>query len=103
MKKAYSQSNIREFTQFEIIDFAEEDMLTESWNDFIFSHHYDVKRNFFESSIAMFPRRSGELFYENILGARFYEENFPPKFNSFEEMWRWYSPFIDYEKAQGSS
>jgi hypothetical protein len=103
MKKVYSKSKIKEFTQFEIIDVANEDKLTESWDNFIFSHHYDIRKSFFDSSIAMFPRRSGEVFHENILGAKFYEENFPPKFQSFQQMWGWYSPFVEYENTQGSS
>ncbi|MDP3148424.1 MAG: hypothetical protein Q8N83_04755 [Ignavibacteria bacterium] len=98
MKNVYNNSKIREFTQFEMIDIANKEFLTKSWKDFIFSHHYEMHDSFFESSIMKFPRRSGEVFKENILGGRFYEENYPPKFDCLEDMWVWFSRFLEYEK-----
>lgn len=87
----------QQLTQFEIIDIQSESKLTKSWENFIFSHHYEVTNTFFRSSIARFPRRTGEVFNANYLEAKFYEENYPPKFKTLREMWNWYQPFIDKE------
>jgi hypothetical protein len=88
----------QQMTQFEIIDIQKENQLTKSWEDFIFSHHYEVANDFFKSSIVRFPRRTGEVFVATYLDAKFYDENYPPKFKTLQEMWNWYLPFINYEK-----
>jgi len=98
MKEAWGNPEIDQLlTQFEIIDIQSESKLKKSWNDFIFSHHYEVTKNFFKSSIVRFPRRTGEVFNANYIEAKFYEENYPPKFKTLQEMWNWYKPFIDKE------
>lgn len=99
MKEAWGlpEKNQR-FTQFEIIDIQSKSKLTESWKDFIFSHHYEVTDKFYKSSIMRFPRRTGEVFFANYLEAKWYAENYPPKFKTLQEMWDWYSPFIDSEQ-----
>jgi hypothetical protein len=99
MKEAWGHPEKKhQLTQFEIIDIQPEDKLTKSWKDFIFSHHYEITNDFFKSTIARFPRRTGEVFNANYLEAKFYEENYPPKFNTVREMWEWYTPFIESEK-----
>lgn len=103
MKKIHTISPIKEFAEFEIIDIQKEELLEESWEEFLFSHHYEIHKDFFTSSIMKFPRRTGELFKENILDARFYEENYPPKFKSLQQMWSWYTPLIEYEIQQGGN
>lgn len=104
MKKAWGtpEKNQR-MTQFEIIDIQNQSQLTKSWKDFIFSHHYEISNNFFTSSISRFPRRSGEVFFANYFEAKFYEENYPPKFNTHKELWEWYKPFIEAEKRLAKS
>lgn len=98
MKEAWGNpATNQNFTQFEIIDIQPKYKLTKSWKDFIFSHHYEVTDNFFDSSIVRFPRRTGEVFYANYIEAKFYEENYPPKFKTLNEMWNWYQPFIEKE------
>jgi len=95
MKKAWGNPETnQQFTQFEIIDIQPESKLKESWKNFIFSHHYEVTKNFFKSSILRFPRRTGEVFNANYLEAKICEENYPPKFKTLQEMWNWYKPFI---------
>jgi len=102
MKKTWGdpESNHR-FTQFEIIDIQSEEKLLASWKGFIFSHHYEIYDDFFKSTIFKFPRRTGEVFNANILEAKFYEENYPPKFNTLQDMWEWYSPFVENENHKG--
>lgn len=98
MKEAWgTPESDQQFTQFEIIDIQSESKLKKSWGNFIFSHHYEVTKNFFKSTIVRFPRRTGEVFYANYHEAKFYEENYPPKFKTLREMWNWYQPFIDKE------
>jgi len=103
MKKSWGDpEKDQRLTQFEIIDIQNKSKLTKSWREFIFSHHYEITNDFFKSSISRFPRRTGEVFFANYLEAKFYEENYPPKFKSFEKFWDWYSPFIEAETKNKS-
>ncbi len=99
MKKAWGlpEKNQR-MTQFEIIDIQHKTKLKKSWKEFIFSHHYEITKNFYRSSIVRFPRRTGEVFFANCLEGKWYQENYPPKFKTLEKMWDWYRPFVEKEK-----
>jgi hypothetical protein len=103
MKEAWGlpEKNQR-VTRFEIIDIQSKAKLTKSWKDFIFSHHYEVTNDFFKSSIVRFPRRTGEVFVSNYRDGKWYELNYPPKFKTLDEMWKWYMPFIEKEKELSS-
>lgn len=97
MKKAYGNPEDQRFTQFEIIDKKDKDKLADTWGEFIFSHHYEVHTDFFESTIAKFPRRSGEVFWANFMKAKWWSANKPPRLNSIPELWDWYSRFLPAE------
>lgn len=63
------------FTQFEIIDIQDKAKLIKSWKPFIYGDHYEVTNNFFKSSIFQCPRRTGEVFSENRIEGKWYDEN----------------------------
>ena len=103
MKKAWGRIEDRNMEQFEIIDVRSEEDVTESWKDFIHTHHYDYRTSFFDSSLALFPRRTDEAYFCHFLPLTpeeaFVEDNrLPSEFKTFEEMWAWYQPLIDVEE-----
>ena len=105
MKKAWGSVDDRNLEQFEIIDIRTEEEVTYSWRDFIHTHHYDYRKSFFESSLALYPRRSDEAFFCHFLPLTpeeaFVESNpVPQDFQTFEEMWEWYQPLIDKESQK---
>lgn len=63
MKKAWGNVKSKEIEEVEIVDLKDKDMVTDSWKDFIFSDHYTYTNNFFETSLAKYPRRSCESLY----------------------------------------
>jgi len=103
MKKAWGNIDNRNMEQFEIIDKRDEKEVVESWKGFIHTDHYDYVQSFFESSIALYPRRTDELYWCRY-NPMTVEESFvdatpvPDDFQTFEEMWDWYQPLIDAEK-----
>jgi hypothetical protein len=98
MKNAWGNTETnQQFTQFEIIDTKTECELLYTWKDFIHTHHYEVTNDFFNSSIVRFPRRSGEVYFANYIQAMYYEENSPPRFQTLEDMWKWYQILVDNE------
>jgi hypothetical protein len=49
MKEAWGDTEKRELEQTEIIDIRSEDDLTQTWDPFIHTHHYDVHAGFSDS------------------------------------------------------
>jgi len=70
MKRAWKGKGVRQFEQTEIIERMTEGEATERWRPFIFSGHWDYRRTFYESSMALHPRRSCEALYERTVMAR---------------------------------
>ncbi|MDY6470020.1 MAG: hypothetical protein SPK70_03005 [Succinivibrio dextrinosolvens] len=63
MKTAWGNVQKRTIEEIEIVDIKDKDVALESWNDFIFADHYTYTNNFFETSLARYPRRSCESIY----------------------------------------
>ena len=53
--------------EIELIDIREEDDVIESWNQFIHTHHYSYHKSFFDSTIAICPRRSCEATFDRLM------------------------------------
>lgn len=73
MKDAWGLVEERELEDFEFIDIREEDELVSSWHDFVHSHHYQVHKDFFSSSLAMHPRRTTVELFDRTMDCMFTE------------------------------
>jgi hypothetical protein len=91
------KSGKREFEEFEIIDIRDEEPLVKSWEEFIFSHHYRVKKSFYDSWLIGQPRRTGKAWWTQFIEANWIEGNKVPLFDNLEDLWKWYEPLIDAE------
>jgi hypothetical protein len=59
-RKAWGDSEDRSMEQIEIINLEDRSHLIETWEQFIHGQHYEVHRDYFQSTIALFPRRVSE-------------------------------------------
>ncbi len=106
MQKAWGTPEERNLEQFELIDIRQEDEVRESWDGFIHTHHYDYCTDFFQSSLALYPRRSFEAYMMQcfpITPEEAFVEAIPIPQNdihTFDEMWEWYKPLIDREEEE---
>ena len=104
MKKAWGTAEERNLEQFELIDIRSETEVCESWAEFIHTHHYDYCTNFFQSSLALYPRRSFEAYMMQcfpITPEETFVESMPipqNEIHTFDEMWKWYEPLIEREE-----
>lgn len=98
MKGSWKKNKSVEFNQTEIIDIRTRDDLEQVWDEFLFSHHYDVVDNFYDSWLANHPRRSCEALWSQNLDAKFISQNPIPRNVSFEDLYKWLGPLIDVEK-----
>ena len=77
----------------------------ERWGRFIHTHHYDYYTDYFQSSLAYYPRRTGESFMHEMLPTTLSEalqepNRVPNHFDTMEEMWMWFRPLIEAENEQ---
>ena len=102
MSNAWGEPRQRNMEQIEIIDVQPEDIVIERWRRFIHTHHYNYFTDYFQSSLALFPRRTGERFvhqFEPTTPAEALQEPnpIPEHFDSLEALWEWHKPLVDAE------
>lgn len=102
MNDAYGPSFKRNMEQFEIIDIKKQEIVTETWKDFIHSSHYDYCSDYFDSSLANNPRRTFESYHQHYMPSTpaeaFGESNpIPNNIESLQELWDWHKDLIEAE------
>lgn len=103
LQKAWGNVESRSMEEFELIDIREENDVVDSWKTFIHSHHYHYCKNYFDSSLALHPRRSVESYHHWAMpmspSQMFQDGNkIPNNFRTLEELWEWHQPLIKAEK-----
>jgi hypothetical protein len=98
LSRAWGKPQNRKLEQIEIIDIKDDKILRKNWRPFIYSHHYDVVRDFYNSWIANHPRRTVEAFYNQYIEAQFIDNHPIPKDASFAELRTWFEPLNDAER-----
>lgn len=67
MKKAWGFIDERKLEEIELIDIRDEETVINSWNDFIYTHHYSYHTNFFDSTLGRCPRRTCEATFDRLM------------------------------------
>ena len=98
-KRAWGTPDERQFEQFEFIvrPESDHDETRERWDDFVHTHHYDVWDDFFESWIALHPRRTGEVYFRQFIEANFVDTNPVPRGLDLESTIDWYRELMKHE------
>ena len=86
LKESWGKIDDRNLEDFEFIDIRSEDELVDSWSEFIHSHHYTVVNDFFDSSLARYPRRTTVELFDRTMNCVWSESD--PTF-SFRENMTW--------------
>ena len=60
-KSAWGALEDRNNEEFSFINIEDEETCIEKWKDFVYTHHYRYSQSFYDSYIAMFPRRSCQV------------------------------------------
>ena len=100
MKLAWGQAKERNMEQIEIIDIKTEEELRKTWNSFIYSHHWEIHNDFYDSWMANHPRRTGEAYYNQYLKAKFIDNHPIPRNLSFKELREWFESLLDVERKK---
>lgn len=87
LKEAWGNIDDRSMEEFEFIDIAKENHLIKTWKDFVHTHHYTYSNNFFDSTLAKFPRRTIESLFDRTQNCLWLSSENPFKENmSFIEL-----------------
>lgn len=103
LQNAWGNVEDRAMEEFEFIDIQKEDKLLKSWQSFVHTHHYHYSNDYFESSLALHPRRTVESYHHWAMPLTpnevFQDGNLVPNdFKTLEELWEWHLPLIEAEK-----
>lgn len=75
LKQAWGSVDERILEEIELIDIRDEEVVIESWNQFIHTHHYSYHTDFFNTTLARFPRRSCEATFDRLMNCIWLDGN----------------------------
>jgi len=99
LNDAWGDVERRDLEQFEFIDIRKEEELVVTWKPFIHSHHFNVETDYFDSSLALHPRRTGEDFINRLVEGKCTTPNRPPRGVSLVELRDWHAALANVEKG----
>ncbi len=94
MKRAWKSEGERELEETEIIDIKDHGELASTWEPFLFSSHYQIHDDFYESWIPNHSRRSCEAYVPPNISGKFVEEYPIPRTVDFNKLYKWLKPII---------
>ncbi len=96
LNNAWDKAN-RLIERTEIIDIKDEKVLWKQWDPFIIRTYFDCHRDFYQSRLAIYPRRSCEALLNQTFYGRWVEENPIPVNAGFAGLMSWVKPLVEEE------
>jgi hypothetical protein len=103
LKNGWGDVEKRNLEETEIIDVRPENELTTTWEPFIHTHHYRIRKSFYDSYIGKHPRRSCEALWACLMECQFLQGTDIPQNASFDDLYKWFRPRIDAEQSSMTS
>lgn len=97
MQKAWNGSGERRFETIFIVDTKDDSAIRNTWRSFIFSHHYRLTGDFYDSHIPRFARRSVEGLYVPTIEGKFVESLPIPRHADWDKLGSWLDGLVRYE------
>ncbi len=98
MESAWDKNN-RFAERTEIIDKKEKEVLWKQWERFIVRTYLDCTKDFYQSRLANYPRRTCEALLEQTRYGLWVEDNPLPLNAGFDELVSWAKPFVEAEDS----
>lgn len=98
MKEAWGDVSKKNMEEIEIIDIKDENTVRELWSEFIHSHHYSYHTNFFDTTLAKYPRRSCEATFDRLMNCYFLNEDGFKENMTFDDIYKKTFNLITEEK-----
>ncbi len=98
LESAWDKNN-RFAERTEIIDKKEKEVLWKQWERFIVRTYLDCTKNFYQSRLVNYPRRTCEALLEQTAYGLWVEDNPLPSNAGFDELVSWVKPFVEAEDS----
>lgn len=98
--EGWKQAPLRDFSHVEIIDVKSADLLRESWAEFFPHYHSMIVQDFWNCSVARWPRRTAEWKLSASLNAIPAEFLGPFRTDSLSEMQEWFRQLASTESEE---
>jgi len=102
MDSAWDKAN-RFAERTEIIDKKDKEVLWKQWDRFILRTYIDCTKDFYQSRLANYPRRTCEALLDQTAYGLWVEENPFPLNAEFEKLLSWIKPLVEAEKNIGTA
>jgi len=96
--EAWSTNTARQFTETEIIDIADKRYVSSNWEEFFFSHHYQIHKDISCSWLFKNPRRSCDSFSGSTLFCRPWDLKPIPKYKNLKRLHTWLRACVEEEE-----
>lgn len=98
MFKVWGENKIRNFGEIQIIDIKPKDEVIDNWDEFFVRNHYSIIRDFQNSFLNRYPRRSCEAWASAVLQNDPWADIEQYKGNSLDEYQKWILPIMKSEE-----
>ena len=98
MLDVWSDNTTRELAQIDLIDIMSKNEIKNNWKDFIVRDNYAIRDSFFDTYLAIHPRRSCDAFAMSTLQQQPWKDNYFPRDLSLKELQEWVIPLVEEEK-----
>lgn len=98
MFDVWNENTTRELAQIDFIDIKEKEEIKSNWKDFIVREHYAIQNDFFNTYLAVHPRRSCDAFAMATLQQRPWKDNHFPRGLTLQGLQEWIMPLVEEEK-----
>jgi hypothetical protein len=99
MLDVWAENSTRDLAQIDLIDINGREEVKENWQDFIVRENYAIYDNFFDTYLAIHPRRSCDAFAMATLQQNPWKDNYFPKGVSLKELQVWIMPLVEEERS----
>lgn len=99
MLDVWSENETRDLAQIDLIDVKDKEEIRANWKDFIVRENYAIKDDFFDTYLAIHPRRSCDAFAMATLQQKPWKDNHFPKGIPLKELQDWIMPLVEEEKS----
>ncbi|MDP3110819.1 MAG: hypothetical protein Q8M71_01800 [Thermodesulfovibrionales bacterium] len=96
MKSTWDKNN-RFIERTEVIDIKDEEVLWKQWSPFIVRTYFDCIKDFYQSRIPNFPRRTCDALLYSTRDGFFVEKNPLPRDADFDELSSWLKSLVEAE------
>lgn len=98
INSAWDRKN-RLIERTEVIDIKDKELLWKQWSPFIVETYFDCHKDFYQSRIPNYPRRTCEALLDMTFYGLWVDKNPLPVNADFSELMSWMEPLIEAERA----